>query len=168
VANEEKKYLYTRLTKTQLATIDNDAKSCYDRIICNLAMMVSQYYGIPNQYCKVQSNTLRNSKYNLRTALGDSVVTYQHSEITPIHGTGQGSCASPAIWLMMSCLLMDIFEKKAHGMKIYNIFEDSPILLQYIEAFVGDASSFTNTEFENTCVNTILTYLKEDGYLWTK
>jgi hypothetical protein len=39
VIQKEMKYLYATLTRTGLATMDNDAKSCYDRIICNLAMI---------------------------------------------------------------------------------------------------------------------------------
>jgi hypothetical protein len=87
------KYLYARLTRTNLATIDNDAKSCYDRILCNIAMIVSKYYGAPETFCKTQGNNLKNSKFKLRTALGESQETYEHTENTPIHGTGQGSCA---------------------------------------------------------------------------
>jgi hypothetical protein len=38
-------YLYTRITKNCLATIDNDAKSCYDRIIASL--IASRALGMP-------------------------------------------------------------------------------------------------------------------------
>jgi hypothetical protein len=40
-----------------LGTIDNDAKSSYDRIMCNLSMCISQYYGTPNNLCQVQAKT---------------------------------------------------------------------------------------------------------------
>jgi hypothetical protein len=108
VLQKELMYTYAHLTRTNLGTIDNDAKSCYDRMICSLSMCISQYYGIPTKYCDVQANTLQFSKYKIRTALGDSSECYQHSESTPIHGTGQGSCSSPALWLMNSSFLMDI------------------------------------------------------------
>jgi hypothetical protein len=97
IIQKEMKYLFSRLTKTNLATMDNDAKSCYDRIICNLAMIISQYFGVTPNTASIQAQTLKKMKYRLRTALGDSSQTYQHSNETPIHGTGQGSCASPAI-----------------------------------------------------------------------
>jgi hypothetical protein len=108
VLQKELMYTYAHLTRTNMGTIDNDAKSCYDRMICNMAMGVSQYYGIPRNICQTQANTLMNSKYKIRTALGDSQESYQHSATTPIHGTGQGSCASPALWLMESSFMMDI------------------------------------------------------------
>jgi hypothetical protein len=90
---------------------------------------------------------LEKSKFKLRTALGESQETYEHTEDTPINGMGQGTCASPAIWLMLSSFLMDIFESKANGMIMYDILRKNKVIRQFIEAFVDDASSFTTTEF---------------------
>jgi hypothetical protein len=53
----EMKYLYSCLTRTELATMDNDAKSCYDRIICNLAMIISQYFGMSQNASSTQAQT---------------------------------------------------------------------------------------------------------------
>jgi hypothetical protein len=143
VIQKEMKYLYSRLTKTNLATMDNDAKSCYDRIICNLAMIISQYYGISRNVASVQANTLKSMKFRLRTALGDSKRTYQHSNKTPIHGTGQGSCASPAIWLLISSILMECLSETGGGMTMINVNTKSSIR-QWIDGFVDDTSIFTN------------------------
>jgi Reverse transcriptase (RNA-dependent DNA polymerase) len=121
VFNKEMKYTYAKLTRTPLATVDNDLKSCFDRILCNVAMMVSRYYGVPTNFCKLQSTTLKSTSFNIRTALGDSKRTYQHTTQQPIHGTGQGSCSSPAIWLLISSFIMDLLEKNAHGIKMYDI-----------------------------------------------
>ena len=71
--------------------MDNDAKSCYDRILCNLAMLISQYYGMPANACAMQAATLKYTKFHLRTALGISKKHYQHTNTDPIHGSGQGS-----------------------------------------------------------------------------
>jgi retron-type reverse transcriptase len=111
IVQKEMKYLYAHLTRTMLGTIDNDAKSCFDRIVCNLAMSISEYYGVPRNFTQMQSTTLKLSKFHIRTALGDSVESYSHSDETPIHGTGQGSCSSPALWLMISRFLVEIFNK---------------------------------------------------------
>jgi hypothetical protein len=43
VIQKEMKYLYAVTTRTPLGTIDNDAKSCYDRMICNLSTLISYY-----------------------------------------------------------------------------------------------------------------------------
>jgi hypothetical protein len=84
-------------------------------------MLVSRYFGITNKFCKTQATILQQSIFKLRTALGDLKRTYQHTEQTPIHGTGQGSCASPAIWLMISSVLMNILQKNYIGMTMKDI-----------------------------------------------
>jgi hypothetical protein len=69
---KEMKYLYPILTRTGLARMDNDAKICYDRIICNLAMLVSQHFGVSKESASMQAETLKNMLFCIRTALGDS------------------------------------------------------------------------------------------------
>jgi hypothetical protein len=79
--------------------MDNDAKSCYARIIYNLAMKISQYYGTSKSAATTQGKMLLKMQYRLRTALGDSKHFYQPSQNTPIHGTGQGSCTKKMLLL---------------------------------------------------------------------
>jgi hypothetical protein len=167
VIQKEIKYLYARTTKTLLGTIDNDAASCYDRIICNLAMLISKYYGVPDRYCELQANNLHYSKYTTRTALGDSSNYYQHTESTPIHGTGQGSCASPAIWLLISSFIMTLLQKMASGMTIEGISPEDKEIIQWIEGFVDNTSIFTNTDFEETDIKVLREKLKNDGTIWS-
>jgi hypothetical protein len=165
VINKEMKYLYARLTRTALGTIDNDAKSCFDRIICNLAMMTSMYYGIPVNFCQLQAATLKQSIFRLRTALGDSTQTYKHTLDTPIHGTGQGSCASPALWLLISSLLMDLLERKAKGMTMIDV-NNTQEIKRWIEGFIDDTSLFTNIDFISQCSKTLINHLQQDGCEW--
>jgi hypothetical protein len=86
--HKELKYNYSNLTQTPLITIDNDAKSCFDRIMCNVAMLLSKYYGIADNYCKLQSKTLKGSIFRLITGIGDSPTAYTNTEKKPIYGTG--------------------------------------------------------------------------------
>jgi hypothetical protein len=58
VVHKEMRYMYARLTRTQLGSIDNDAKRCFDCILCNLAMLGSWYNGAPLNFCKVYKHQL--------------------------------------------------------------------------------------------------------------
>jgi rhamnose utilization protein RhaD (predicted bifunctional aldolase and dehydrogenase) len=40
------KYHYARLRKHNFATMDNDAKACYNRIIMLLATIISGHFGV--------------------------------------------------------------------------------------------------------------------------
>jgi Reverse transcriptase (RNA-dependent DNA polymerase) len=166
VIMKEMKYQYARFTKTNLGTIDNDAKSCYDRIICNVAMLISQYYGIPTEFCNMQAETLRKTKFYIRTALGESKYYYSHSTETPIHGTGQGSCASPAIWLLISSFIMDALERQANGMTMEDITITADTVIEWINGFVDDTSIFTNNNYENQNLTQLKRRLEYDGNKW--
>jgi hypothetical protein len=168
VNQKEMKYLYATLTRTGLATMDNNAKSCYDRITCNLAMMVSQYYGVSKEAASTQAETLQKMLYRIRTAIGDSKNSYSHSTTTPIHRTGQGSCASPAIWLLVSSLLMDCLYQIGYGMVMIDVFGDRT-LRQLIDGFVDNTSLLTNlisTLLESNDVEHLTTRLRHDMNAW--
>jgi hypothetical protein len=137
VIQKEMKYLYPTLTRTGLATMANDA------IICNLAMISSQFYGISKEAASTQAITLQHMCFRIRTALGDSKTLYKHTTETPIHGTGQGSCSSTAIWLLVSSFLMDCLKQLGNGMTMKDV-KGKRTLRQLIEGFVDDTSLFTN------------------------
>jgi hypothetical protein len=166
IIQKEMKYIYASLTRTPLGTIDNDATSCYDRIICCLAIGISIFYGIPVKYCKTLAETLKDSIFRVRTALGDSNRSYQHSESTPIHGSGQGSCVSPALWLMQSSFMMDIMEQIATGMKMRVAHDENEVIQQFQEGFVDDISNYTNNQYEDTCIEHLHSALQDDGRKW--
>lgn len=168
VIQKEMKYLYATLTRTGLATMDNDAKSCYDRIICNLAMMVSQYFGVSREAASMQAETLQKMIFRIRTAIRDSQRAYRHSASTPIHGTGQGSCASPAIWLLVCSSLMDCLSKLGFGMTLNDVI-GKRTLRQLIEGFVDDTSLFTNllrTSIDRNDIELLTTRLQHDMIAW--
>jgi Reverse transcriptase (RNA-dependent DNA polymerase) len=168
VIKKEMKHPYALLTRTGLATMDNDAKSCYDWIMCNLAMIVSQFYGITKEGASTQATTLQQRCFRIRTALGDSKQLYKHSETTQIHGMGQGSCASPAIWLLVSSLLTDCLSHIGTGMTIRDVMGDKTIC-QLINRFVDDTSLFANllnTIIECNNIEQLTSRLKYDMIAW--
>ena len=168
VVYKEQKYLYSELTRTPLLTMDNDAKACYDRIICNLAMMASQYYGMPIAACKTQAKTLRAMEFHLRTAFGISEKFYKHSSNTPVHGSGQGSCASPTLWLILSSILMQSLEKQTSGMTIYPIQETEKKIKTIIDGFVDDTSLYVNLPFQESNQEQIFQKLREVTEKWSE
>eukprot|EP00957_Ditylum_brightwellii_P051637 3915858-Ditylum_brightwellii.AAC.1 len=44
--------------------------------------------------------------------------TNQHTEDSPVHGSGQGAADSPANWGLISSVGLGIYNKKAHGCSI--------------------------------------------------
>ena len=108
-------------------------------LFANLASLASRYYGIPLKVCKTHAETLERMKYRIITAIGESNQSYSHSKLTPIHGTGQGSSASPSIWLMISSILIYILKDNQQGMRMTSV--DKQMILQQVrEGFVDDTT----------------------------
>jgi hypothetical protein len=95
---EELQFEISRASRKMLVQTNYDATACYDRIIPNLAMMVSKKYGVPPLTTVTNAKTLQQAEYRIRTDSGVATTGYQHSEEWPIYGTGQGSGNSPMIW----------------------------------------------------------------------
>ena len=168
VVFKEQKYLYSRLTRTTVLTMDNDAKACYDRIICNLAMLISQYFGMPENACNMQAKTIKDMEFKLKTALGVSTQQYKHSPTTPVHGSGQGSCASPTLWLLISSILMRCLENGAPGMELYPIEKTGNVIRSTIDGFVDDTSLFTNLPFNQHSLETAVNNVQSTTQLWAQ
>jgi hypothetical protein len=168
VIQKEMKYLYACLTHTVLATMYNDAKSCYDRIIKDLAMIISQYSGVSLEDASTHAETLQQMCFRLQTAISNSLRSYKHSKSTPVHGTGQGSCASPAIWLLTSSILMDCLAHMAGGMTLKDVFGKC-MIQQWIDGFVDDTSLFANllrAICNSNDIHSITQQLRADMIAW--
>ena len=97
-----------------LVQTNYDAMSCYDRIIPNLAMLVSRKYGVSKMTTLTNAKTLENAEYRIRTEMGVSTTGYTHSSENPIFGTGQGSGNSPMIWCFLSSVLFNCYDELSH------------------------------------------------------
>ena len=112
---EEMQNDISRPSQKPLVKLNNDATSCYDRILASIACIASHKFGTPKSVTLVMANTLKECKYKLKTMLGVSEEYFTHCSFTPIYGTGQGSGNSPAIWCVISSVLFTSHESKAHG-----------------------------------------------------
>jgi hypothetical protein len=82
-------------TRRTLISVDNDAASCFDRMIPSLISLNTRAYGLPSELAQLHGNTLRSMKYHIQTINGLSQTYYSHNDEYPIFGTGQGSGNSP-------------------------------------------------------------------------
>ena len=82
-----------------MASFDNDAKGCYDKSVPPQAMINCRRLGLPRLAEKMLTTILNNNIYKIRTDHGILPPIYQTNALRPILGTGQGSYASPYIWV---------------------------------------------------------------------
>ena len=98
-------------TKTNSAHMDNDATGCYDRIVTSLGMMACRRLGMPVNAIRCQADALKHMRYAVKTVYGISESQYAGTDLEPLFGTGQGSGASPAIWLCLVVILLNALDR---------------------------------------------------------
>jgi ribonuclease HI len=164
---EELKLDISYASRRTLITFDNDAASCYDRIIPSCASLIHRKYGMPQQITKLHGNLLQNAMYQLITPQGVSDTKYSHSEKYPIYGTGQGSGNSPVIWLLISATLFDSYEQVAQG-ATFSSPDGTETSTIKIGGFVDDTNTSLNSwlpQHQSTTTE-LLRRLKEDTQQW--
>jgi hypothetical protein len=138
----------SRTTITDLITFDNDAKSCYDRIIMPLASLAAQRLGIDPKVCELTINSLNNHKHSIVTQHGISTNTFTSTMDSPIHGPGQGGKGSSAIWMMISTLLMECMTKHSDGATFVDPTQEITVQ-QRMTGFVDDTTHWINNNPNN-------------------
>jgi exonuclease III len=166
---EEMQFEISRASRKMLVQTNYDATSCYDRIIPNLAMLVSRKYGVPKLTTKSNASTLEHAEYRIRTELGVSDTGYTHSPEFPIYGTGQGSGNSPMIWCFLSSVLFDCYDDIAYAATYCHPDRTQPMELGMV-GFVDDSNGQTNHFLKEETVNTlptILYKLRHNAQAWS-
>jgi hypothetical protein len=133
------------LLKINLARFDNDATACYDRIIVCLGMMAARRCGMPSNAIRTHADTLKFIKYTVKTVHGVSESNYSGTPFAPLFGTGQGSGASPAVWLTLIVILMNTMDRIIPERMAFQSPDGSNSQARLLDAFVDDTSlGFTN------------------------
>jgi hypothetical protein len=140
---EELKNEISHASRKSLINFDNDAASCYDRIILALVSLIGRIHGIHHNVVFVNASTLKEAKYKLKTLRGVSDKFYQNCTAYPIYGTGQGSANSPVIWLIVSSTPSTCHEQYAYGATLTTPDKSLSVALSMV-AFVDDSTGQVN------------------------
>ena len=164
---EELKYDISFCTRRTLFNFDNDATSCYDRIIVSFASLINRKYGLHKKVVAVHATTLLQARFHLRTTTGISKEHYSHTIHFPIYGSGQGSGNSPAIWLFISSTLCDTHNRLSHGATFTSPEGNESVKITMV-AFVDDSTG-TYNDFQpqsEMAIETMLRNMQSDAQIW--
>lgn len=139
------------------AICSNDAKSCYDRILHNVASICLQRLGAPVEPIISMFKTIQELQHHIRTVYGNSVQTFSGAQWeVPIHGVGQGNGSGPQIWAAVSSPVFDMLR----SVKCGSFFRSAitKVSIHFVGyAFVDDtdlvASSWEHTSAEQVFEN---------------
>ena len=115
----------------------------------------------------VWANTLCDAKYKLKMNALITDKYYSHSSIYPIHGIKQGSSNGPCLWLIISSILCDKYNEKAHG-AIFETPDKSTSIQVYLVGFVDDTNGNVNSFRDNVQppISSLLEKMQHDAQLW--
>jgi len=154
-------------TRRTLVSVDNDASDCFDRMLPPLVSLTNRAYGMPRELATLHGNTLKSTRYYLRTAKGLSDNFYSHCDEFPIYGTGQGSGNSPVLWLLLSATLFDIHTSMANGAILHDPSGTISLRLS-INGFVDDTNACVNDwrPQHDGKLSDIMDKVTHDAQLW--
>ena len=161
---EELRLDYSLLTRTPFTNFDNDASSCYDRILLSISSLCARGHGIHRDVVFVHATTLKDATFKLKLSQTVSDEQYQHCVKFPIHGSGQGSANSPTIWCFISCKLFHCHHAKAHGMLFASPDGDISLRISII-GFVDDSTCTTGGD-PTQSIDDLLQKMQHDAQLW--
>ena len=119
------------------ALCSNDAKSCYDRIVHNIASLAMRRTGMPAEPVRSMFETLQKASHRVTTAYGVSKQTYGQNMLIPYQGVGQGNGAGPAIWAVISTVIIAMMATAGHGFHILSAITKT-LITMVCYAFVDD------------------------------
>jgi hypothetical protein len=126
-----------RLLRQAGGLCSNDAKSCYDRIVHWVAIVCLMRLGMPYEPIRSMFETLQSAWHFIATAFGISSSKYGRFCWPPLQGVGQGNGAGPAIWAVISAVLISMMHTHGHGVNILSALSMSLVSLACY-AFVDD------------------------------
>jgi len=114
--------------KIPTAICSNDATSCYDWIVHRFTALAALHLGVPLTAMEVMFGIIQHLQHFIRTAYGDSLQSFLGTNSSkPIQGLGQGNGAGPAIWAIVSSLILDSVQNVGYGVKLRSSVAKSKI-----------------------------------------
>ena len=131
-------YDINRTSRSPGIFLENDASAAFDRVVPALATLTSFAHGIPFPACRCLYTTTTLTRHHVRTGYGVSSGSYTNTLAQPIYGCGQGSGASPIIWILnIDIIFKAIANSHTPGSTLHSPSSSTHISRSF-DAFVDD------------------------------
>jgi hypothetical protein len=147
-----------------LVRFNNNATSCFDRILVHALTLCLQSYGMPKKLTTILGKILEDATYAVKIGIGISEETYQHSEASPAFGSGQGSGALAQGWGKIASNAFDAHDKFSHGCKYKDPWKICVVILGML-GYV-DNNNITSNGKDGEDVQDIIKRTEHDAQLW--
>ena len=156
----------SRILKMNMARFDNDASACYDRIIVSFGMLAARRCGMPESAISTHSSALQFMRYAVKMFYGVSIQQYFGTADDPLFGTGQGSGASPAVWLTLVVLLLNTLEKLTPERISFESPNSTMTHTRLVDAYVDDTSAGFTDPYSDFTLEDMIETLQRIAQSW--
>ena len=112
---------HNRSIRRCLALTSSDLEGCYDRIIHTAAALALLRVGIPHTRIRSMFSSIQRMVHRIRSAFGDSELTYGGDDIGDWEnypqGVLQGNASGPTIWSLLSSIVFEVLHKRGFATK---------------------------------------------------
>ena len=126
-----------------------DLAGCYDRIVHNAAALALLRIGVSHKRIASMFSTIQRMTHRIRTAFGDSNITYGGDDFvdwkTAPQGAIQGNASGPAIWAVLSSIIFDILHKRGFGVPFCSALSKELFIIVGF-SYVDDCDLFQSGE----------------------
>ena len=152
--------------KHDMARFDNDASACYDRIIVALGMLAARKCGMPSNAIRTHAEALEFMKYQVKTIHRISEDNYHGTIFAPLFGIGQGSGASPAVWLTLVVILLQTMDRLIPDRMNFTPITGPYAHSRLADAFVDDTSMDFTSDSDSVTLNELIRRLQTIAQTW--
>ena len=96
----------------------NDLKGCYDRVVHTVAILVLLAFGLNYTAAKLMMEVLQVAEHSIKTGFGVSQPAYGGREEVPEQGLGQGNGCAPALWCLISSIMIKVMQRLGHHVEM--------------------------------------------------
>jgi hypothetical protein len=163
--------MVSHFSKTPIGQFESDATACFDREVLRFALTCFKSTGAPMGPLRMWERSLANVVHCVKTAYGVSKASYQCSEVSPIHGPGQGSRGGPGSCSTMTSALIKAMDRLAHGVTLLDPARQIPYA-SMVKMFIDDAlnckGKFMQWLHEPPNPKEVTTLLQHDAQTWER
>lgn len=152
---KELHYDITHLSFSEYATMENDAKSCYDRMVPGLIMLISRSSDLSKTPAKSVGSAFEKTKHHIATKNGRPRRSFGFTKGKPIFGSWQGATKSVVNWVLLISTLQKIHQDLVRD-ATFESTNERTMIIQSTIGFVDDNINCVTKESMNLITQTLL------------
>ena len=156
---------HLRFRRLSGAYMTKDLMQCFDRMAHPVSALCTRRLGVPPMIVKSMISSLTRMRHFLRTAYGDSTISYGGNLQQPLQGAIQGNGAAAQIFVALSCVMIAFLESQITGFSITTSLSLT-ILSFVVVMYVDDADILLSAGTHDELLDNLVQRTQHAANIW--